>query len=48
MNYYELYDLQNDPNELNNIYGKKGTEKVFKGLKKTLDNYRKDLKIDEF
>jgi len=48
VNYYELYDLQNDPNELNNIYGKKGTEKVFKGLKKTLDNYRKDLKIDEF
>lgn len=48
VNYYELYDLQADPNELNNIYGKAGTEKVTKDLMKTLNTYRKDLKIDEF
>lgn len=48
VNYYELYDLQNDPNELDNIYGKKGTEKIFKRLKKTLDNYRKNFNIDEY
>ena len=25
---WELFDLQNDPNELNNIFGKKGLEKI--------------------
>lgn len=48
VNYYEMYDLQKDPNELDNIYGKKGTEKIFKRLKKTLDNYRKNFNIDEY
>ncbi len=48
VNYYELYDLQNDPNELNNIYGKKGTEKITKQLMKTLLKYRKDLHIVEY
>lgn len=47
VDYYELYDLQNDPNELQNIYGKPGTEKVTKQLKKRLDAYRKQLKVDE-
>lgn len=47
VNYYELYDLQNDPNELKNIYGKPGTEKVTKQLMRTLNNYRKQLHIDE-
>lgn len=31
--YWELYDLQNDPRELNNIYGKVGMEKITKSLK---------------
>ena len=48
VSYYELYDLQNDPDELNNIYGKKGTEKVTKQLMKRLSDYRKELKIDEY
>ena len=33
---WELYNLNEDPNELNNIYGKKGTEKITKKLKKEL------------
>ena len=39
---------ENDPDELNNIYGKKGTEKVTKQLMKRLNDYRKELKIDEY
>lgn len=30
---WELYDLQEDPQEMNNIYGKPGTEEVTKELK---------------
>ena len=48
VDYYELYDLQADPHELNNIYGKSETKGVFKTLKKQLDNYRKTLKVDEY
>jgi arylsulfatase A-like enzyme len=33
---WELYDLQTDPQQLNNIYGQKGTEKITKKLKKEL------------
>jgi len=47
IDYYELYDLQTDPDELNNIYGKPGTEKVTKQLLKRLREYRKELKVDE-
>ena len=47
VDYYELYDLKNDPNELNNIYGKSGTEKIEKDLKKKLADYRKNLNVDE-
>ena len=40
---WELYDLQNDPQELNNIYGKPGTEEVtaqmMKELKKLQEQY---------
>ena len=48
VNYYELYDLQADPTELNNIYGKPGTEKITRQLMKTLVNYRKTLSVDEY
>jgi arylsulfatase A-like enzyme len=48
VNYNELYDLAKDPNELHNVYGKPGYEKITKNLQQTLDKYRKDLKIDEY
>lgn len=45
---WELYDLKEDPDELNNIYGKPGTEKITKELKAQLNKYRKDLKVEEY
>ena len=48
VNYNELYDLQNDPHELNNLYGKPGYEKITKQLQKQLDTYRKTKNIDEY
>lgn len=36
INTWELYDLNNDPSELHNIYGKPGTEKVTRRLMKEL------------
>lgn len=33
---WELYDLEKDPKEMNNIYGQEGTEKITKELKKQL------------
>lgn len=48
VNYEELYDLKNDPHELNNIYGKPGYDKITQQLQQTLDNYRKTLKVDEY
>ena len=33
---WELYDLENDPSEMNNIYGKEGTEELTVQLKKKL------------
>jgi arylsulfatase A-like enzyme len=47
VNYSELYDLQADPNELNNLYGKPEYEAIVKRLQKRLDKYRTDLNIDE-
>ena len=47
VDYYELYDLQADPHELNNLYGQKGTEKETKKLMKLLAEYRKTLNVDE-
>ncbi len=48
VNYNELYDLANDPNELHNIYGQPGTEQVTAELQHLLDDYRKSLHVDEY
>ncbi|MCR5130783.1 MAG: sulfatase [Prevotella sp.] len=47
VDYYELYDLQNDPHELNNIYGKPGTERITRKLLRQLRKYRRDLNVQE-
>ncbi len=36
LNDWELYDLQNDPSEMHNIYGQEGTEEVTRRLKEEL------------
>lgn len=38
---WELYDLEKDPMQMNNIYGKKGTEKLTKKLKNELKRLEK-------
>lgn len=48
VNYKELYDLQADPHELNNLYGKPGYEKITKQLQKQLTDYRKSIGVDEY
>lgn len=48
VNYNELYDLQADPHELNNLYGKPGYEKITKQLQKQLTDYRKSIGVDEY
>ncbi len=35
---WEMFDLESDPSEMNNIYGKKGMEKIEKQLKNSLDS----------
>jgi arylsulfatase A-like enzyme len=47
IDYYELYDLKADPNELNNVIDNPEYSKVKKDLLKKLKKYRKKLKIDE-
>ena len=39
---WELYNLNEDPNELNNLYGKPGTEKVTKRLRKELKKLQEE------
>ena len=50
-NEWELYDLKSDPDELQNLYGKKGTGKLAADLKKQLrglqTNYEDDSDISE-
>ena len=48
MNCDELYDLQKDPNELNNLYGDIKYKKIQDRLQKRLDSYRIELKVDEY
>lgn len=42
---WELYDLKRDPSEMNNLYGKKGTQKITKELKVELERLRKEYKV---
>jgi len=39
---FELYDLQNDPQELENLYGKPGTESLVKQLRQRLEELRRE------
>lgn len=48
INCNELYDLQVDPNEVNNLYGSPEYDEVVTRLQQRLDKYRKDLKVDEY
>lgn len=48
VDYCELYDLQADPHEQNNIFGKPGTENITKQLQRELNKYRKTLAVDEY
>ena len=41
---WELYNLNEDPNEMNNIYGKPGTEKITKKLRKELKKLQEEYK----
>ena len=40
---WELYDLQNDPFEMNNLYGKSGYEKITDKLKKEILSLRSEF-----
>jgi arylsulfatase A-like enzyme len=48
INCNELYDLKNDPNELNNLYGHAGYKDIQNRLQKRLDEYRANLEVDEY
>lgn len=44
---WELFDLKGDPNEMNNLYGKPGFEKITEELKAELLKLTKDYKDEE-
>ena len=44
---WELFDLKNDPRELNNLYGVKGHEKITKELRAKLEQLIKQYQDDE-
>lgn len=47
VDYYELYDLQNDPHETHNLFGAPEYKKITRKLQQELTNYRKQLQVDE-
>jgi arylsulfatase A-like enzyme len=47
IDFNELFDLQNDPNELNNLYGQAAYQDIADRLQKRLDKFRTDLNTDE-
>jgi len=47
VNTWELYDLKKDPSEMNNIYGKKGYEKITQDLKERLSKEIEVLEDDD-
>jgi arylsulfatase A-like enzyme len=44
---WELFDLKNDPNELNNLYEDKGYLNLIEKLKLRLDGLKKEVKMDK-
>ena len=44
---WELYDMKNDPMEMHNIYGRKGTEKITAELKKELTRLQQQYKVPQ-
>lgn len=48
VNCNELYDLQNDPNEINNLYGNADHTEIQDRLQKQLEHFRTTLQTDEF
>lgn len=48
INCNELYDLQKDPNEINNLYGDANYLEIQNRLQKQLDRFRIELKVDEY
>ena len=45
---WELYDLEKDPSEMNNLYGKEGTEELTRQLKEKLAELQKQYGEEEF
>lgn len=48
IDHWELFDLKKDPTEMNNLYGDKRYSKIAKKLLKELEQYRKDLAVEEY
>lgn len=48
INCNELYDLEKDPAEINNVYGDPAYQEVAARLQARLDQFRTDLQVDEF
>ncbi len=44
---WELFDLEKDPNELNNLYGNPGYENIITDLKARLIELKKEVKMDK-
>ena len=51
MDEWELYDLETDPNEMNNLYGNSNYNTLIKKLKKRLKKlqrqYKDDMNLEE-